>query len=83
MQEVGDNARAIPACGACHGPQGRGSDQLLPPLAGLSATYLRAQLREWRSGARANDDLGLMRGIAANLTDDEIGSLADYYASMR
>lgn len=82
LQELGDNTRAIPACGACHGPQGRGTDQLLPPLAGLSATYLRTQLRDWRSGARTNNDQGLMRGIAAGLTDDEITSLSEYYASM-
>lgn len=83
LHELGDNARAIPACGNCHGPQGRGTDQLLPPLAGLSTTYLRTQLTEWRSSARANDTDGLMRGIAAGLTDNEILSLAGYYASMR
>lgn len=83
LQELGDNARAIPACGSCHGPQGRGTDQLLPPLAGLSASYLRTQMREWRSGERSNDDAGLMRAIAAELTDEEIVSLSEYYASMR
>eukprot|EP01037_Dinobryon_pediforme_P001486 gene1486-1508_t len=83
LQQLGDNARAIPACGNCHGPQGRGTDQLLPPLAGLSAVYLRAQLREWRSGERHNDDEGVMRNVASKLTDDEIASLAEYYASMR
>lgn len=83
IQELGDNARAIPACGNCHGPQGQATDQLLPPLAGVDADYLRSQLQEWRSATRKNDDEGVMRAIAHGLTDEEIRSLANYYASVR
>lgn len=83
LQALGDNARAIPACGNCHGPQGWGTDQLLPPLAGLSASYLTTQLHEWKAASRANDDEAVMRNVAHDLTEDEIASLSAYYASMR
>jgi cytochrome c553 len=83
IQELGDNARAIPACGNCHGPQGQAPDRLLPPLAGVDASYLRTQLRAWRAGTRRNDDSAVMRSYAHSLTDTEISSLAAYYASVR
>jgi cytochrome c553 len=83
IQELGDNARAIPACGNCHGPQGQAPDRLLPPLAGVDASYLRTQLRAWRAGTRRNDENAVMRTYAHSLTDAEISSLAAYYASVR
>ena len=83
LQDVGDNTLAIPACGNCHGPQGRGTDRLLPPLAGLPADYIRTQLRAFKQGQRANDDLGVMRSIIHRLSDDDIRSVSDYYAGLR
>ncbi len=83
LQDLGDNALAIPACGNCHGPQGRGTDRLLPPLAGLPADYIRTQLRAFKQGERANDDLGVMRSITHRLSDHDIRSVSDYYAGLR
>jgi len=83
LQENGDNTSALPACGNCHGPQGRGLDRLLPPLAGLPSSYLVDELMAWKSGRRANDTDGVMRSIAARLSDEDILELARYYSSIQ
>jgi cytochrome c553 len=83
LQELGDNAHALPACGNCHGPQGRGFDRLLPPLAGLPATYLNENLHAWKSGTRANDLDSIMRNVGAKLSDEDIQALASYYAAIK
>ncbi len=78
----GDAARGIPACTACHGPAGAGvPGPSWPRLAGQHAQYTSAKLTAFRGGevwgkdAQANV---IMAGVARNLTDDEIQSLASY-----
>lgn len=74
--------RRLPACAGCHGPDGNGVGAYFPGLAGQQASYLEAQLKAWRDGRRANDPLGLMRTVAAQLSDAEIQALAAYYAAL-
>ena len=49
-----------------------------PRLSGQHAQYIVEQLKAFRSGARANDVNGVMRGVAARLSDHEIDAVADY-----
>jgi cytochrome c553 len=42
-----------------------------------------AQLKAFRSGERANDPNKMMRMIAAKLTDQEIGAVAEYISALR
>jgi cytochrome c553 len=79
----GNAASGIPACSGCHGPAGVGIPAQYPKLAGQYAEYVAAQLRSFREGARANDVNGVMRGVAARLTDREIRALAEYAAGLR
>jgi cytochrome c553 len=79
----GDAARGVPACAGCHGPSGAGIPAEFPRLAGQFAEYVAAQLQAFRSGARANDPNGMMRGVAAHLTDGQIKALAEYAAGLR
>ena len=51
-----------------------------PNLAGQPATYLSAQLRAYRSGARKHEVMAVM---AKPLTDDDIQNLAAWFASIR
>jgi cytochrome c553 len=78
----GDTARAIPACAACHGPAGNGNPgPPYPRVAGQHAGYTRAQLSAFRDGAvygSGDNANAVMAGIAAQLTDEEIQSLASY-----
>lgn len=79
----GDAARGVPACAGCHGPSGAGIPVQFPRLGGQYAEYVTAQLQAFRSGARTNDPGGMMRGVAAHLTDPQIKALADYVAGLR
>ncbi|HXU92341.1 MAG TPA: c-type cytochrome [Gallionella sp.] len=81
----GDMERDIPQCANCHGDKGQGSASRgvsYPALAGQHRTYLRIQLLKWRMGERGNSPDGVMNRIAQQLSDDEIGALADYLSGL-
>lgn len=79
----GDAAKGVPACAGCHGPAGAGIPAEFPRLGGQYAEYVAAQLQAFRSGTRSNDPNGMMRGVAAHLTDPQIKALAEYVAGLR
>lgn len=68
------------ACAACHGPLGIASAPDAPHLAGQPDTYLAAQLRAYRSGARQHP---VMNVVARPLSDDDIAALAAWFASLQ
>ena len=76
-------ATGVPACAGCHGPAGAGIPAQYPRVAGQFAEYVSAQLRLFRDGARANDPNGMMRGVAARMTEREIRAVAEYAAGLR
>ena len=79
----GNTASGVPACMACHGPNGAGNpDAKFPALAGQHAKYTAAQLRAFRAGERANDAGKMMRNVAAKMTDAEIDAVAEYIAGL-
>lgn len=81
----GDLARNILPCKSCHGEAGQGkyaASGSYPVLGGQHRSYLREQLRDWRSGARHNCPGGLMNVIAKSLSDDELEALAGYIAGL-
>jgi cytochrome c553 len=73
----------VAACSGCHGPTGAGIPSQYPRIAGQFAEYVEAQLIAFRSGARANDPNGMMRAVAARMTDREIKAVAEYAAGLR
>jgi cytochrome c553 len=66
-------------CAGCHGADGNGSgaSPQYPKLAGQKASYLRAQLRAFKRGARKSD---LMAGPASAISDSQIVELARVYS---
>ena len=76
-------ASNVPACGGCHGPAGAGIPVQYPRLAGQFSEYVAAQLKGFKDGARSNDPNGVMRGVAARMTDREIQAVAQYAAGLR
>lgn len=76
-------ATAVAACAGCHGPSGAGMPAQYPRISGQFAEYLEAQLKAFRVGTRANDPSGMMRGVAARMTDREIQAVAEYAAGLR
>ncbi len=80
----GDTKRGVTACAACHGPTGMGNPQAkFPRLANQHATYIEKALKDFRSGARANDAGQMMRNIAARMSDDEIAAVAQYIQGLQ
>lgn len=70
--------KEIPACFACHGPDGAGTPPHFPALTGQPSAYTRAQLKAWQSGTRSNDPQGLMKAVADKMTDAEIDAISLY-----
>jgi len=79
----GNLATGVAACAGCHGPSGAGIPALYPRLSGQFPEYIEAQLKAFRAGARGNDLNGMMRGVAARMTDKEIRAVAQYAAGLR
>ena len=74
----------VMACAGCHGPDGRGNAPAgFPALHGQHATYVAAQLRAYKSGARATDPNQMMRNVAASLSEDEIDAVASFIQGLR
>ena len=67
------------ACAVCHGPLGLSQLPNAPHLAGQPAIYLAEQLKNYRSGKRENEVMGV---IAKPLTNQEIDDLAAWFASL-
>lgn len=72
--------KANAACAVCHGPTGMSMMPNAPHLAGQPAIYLVEQLKNYRSGKRAHEVMGV---IAKPLTDAEIEDLAAWYSSLQ
>jgi cytochrome c553 len=86
----GIREKGVPACSACHAPDGIGNGPAgFPRLGGQHADYVAAQLKAYRAAAdgdaagRVTDgDTKPMRGIAARLSDSEIAALANYISGL-
>ncbi|WP_428535515.1 c-type cytochrome [Rhodopila sp.] len=73
----------LPGCEQCHGPGGAGISPAFPPLAGLPARYIEAQLQAWKTATRPPGPLGLMAAVAGRLSNEDIAAVAGYFASMK
>ena len=77
----GDMKLGIPACMACHGPDGRGmAGTGFPQLGGQWTDYVATKLKDWKSGTTWGDDAlaKIMPAIAHDLTDADINAVASY-----
>lgn len=79
---AGNIETGVPACMACHGPDGMGNPLAgYPVLAGQHAAYLSKMLGRYRSGENWGEDDSasqVMVGVAEELTDDEIRAVSSY-----
>lgn len=81
VYRAGNAASNVPACAACHSPNGAGLPKQFPRLSGQHADYTLAQLKAFRSGERANAPM--MMTIAAKMSDAEMAAVADYIQGLR
>lgn len=75
-----DPADAPELCTACHGVDGISIAQDAPNLAGESTVYIATQLKDFRLGKRMHE---AMSAIAAELSDEEIREVAEWYAAVK
>ncbi len=76
---AGDKATGVPACMACHAPDGSGNESArFPALASQHAQYVVLQLKAFRDGSRSNDPNKMMRDIASKMTDAQMEAVASY-----
>ncbi|HEY3785707.1 MAG TPA: c-type cytochrome [Steroidobacteraceae bacterium] len=89
----GDSSRNIPACMACHGPDGRGNLAAgYPALRTQQSVYVMKQLHDYASGARyagaknpatASRNGVMMLTIAKRLSAEDIRNVASYVQGLR
>jgi cytochrome c553 len=80
----GDREREIPACIACHGPQGRGNGPAgYPALRAQHAVYAYAQLKAFKDGTRKSAGSDIMAAVTDRMTDTEMRALASYLQGLR
>ncbi|MBS0125489.1 c-type cytochrome [Thetidibacter halocola] len=79
VEVTADPANAPEACVACHGVDGLHQIEDAPNLAGETNIYIDTQLKAFRTGKRTHD---IMSAIAADLSDEEIRAVADWYAAI-
>lgn len=83
----------VTACVGCHGPKGVGNRDwanvysklpvvLAPAIGGQHAAYLSAQLKAYKTGARATDPGKVMRNIAGRMDEKDIAAVSEYIASL-
>jgi cytochrome c553 len=72
----GGNGKTV-ACSLCHGPDLRGNGSV-PGITGRTATYIFRQLNDIQSGARNGLGVAFMKPAVANLTQDDMISLAAF-----
>jgi cytochrome c553 len=82
VYRAGNAGAGLPACSACHSPNGVGIPAQFPRLKGQHLDYTLAQLKAFRTGERDNDPSGMMRTIAARMSDQEMAAVAEFISGL-
>ena len=77
---AGNLEKGVPSCSAFHSPRGLGNGPAAYPLlSGQQPDYVAKALKDYRSGARINEDPSkIMAAIAYKLDDTEIEALSSF-----
>ncbi|MBA8883522.1 c-type cytochrome [Dokdonella fugitiva] len=81
LYRAGDAKLGVPACMACHGPDGRGmAGAGYPQLGGQWTDYVATKLKDWKAGTSWGEDANakVMPAIAQKLGDADIAAVASY-----
>jgi cytochrome c553 len=84
LYQSGNLESNVPACSACHAPDGMGNPLAgFPALKNQHATYLVATLKQFRDGERRNDSTGMMHMSAKRMATDEINAVSAYLSELK
>ncbi|MDR2240387.1 MAG: cytochrome c4 [Zoogloeaceae bacterium] len=81
LYNQGNDETGVPACVGCHQEKGAGylgPVGVYPRVSGQSVEYVKQQLKDFASGARANDQSRFMRTTAKRMSEEEIEEVAQY-----
>jgi cytochrome c553 len=82
LYRQGDSKKRIPACSACHGPQGNGNDfAKFPKLVGQNKAYLIEQLQAFKTHQRQNDPYHMMQDISQRMTQKDMEDISEFLAA--
>lgn len=71
-------------CQTCHGAEGKAPIMgAYPKLNGQNKDYLVNQMKDIKSGARANGMSMAMKAMVANVSDEEIVAIAEYLSQVK
>ena len=77
---VAQDARYLAAnCANCHGTNGKAAEGM-PTLAGMSADALTSAMKSFKAGTRP---ASIMHQIAKGYSDEQIATLATYFAQQK
>jgi cytochrome c553 len=80
----GNKETGLPACMACHGPNGSGVPAAnWPKLSAQYGSYVETQLHAFANGERDNDANSMMRDIASKMSEDEIKAVSAYVFGLK
>jgi cytochrome subunit of sulfide dehydrogenase len=76
------NLRSLAAtCANCHGTDGRTTDgSAIPALAGMPRDYMIMQIKSFKDGSRPAT---VMHQLSKGFTDQQIESVASYFAALK
>ena len=76
---------ASQVCVACHGADGNSQNAMYPKLAGQIPEYLYKQMKNFKTGPDGKPERvnAIMNGMVAALSDEDMVSLAHYFAEQK
>ena len=84
----GNASSGVPACAACHSPDGAGIPKRYPRVGGQYADYTLAQLKAFKAGERGADKDGkdvngkVMAQIASRMSEREMQAVAEFTSGL-
>jgi len=80
----GANLFKTKTCWSCHGKDAKTPIMpIYPKLAGQNADYLFNQMKDIKSGARANGQTAAMKGVMGLVTEEDMRAIADWLATLK
>ncbi len=84
MAADGAKLFAEKTCTACHGKDGKKTLMPdYPKIAGQNKAYIEKQMKDIKSGARANGNSAAMKGVMEIVNDGEIKDIAEFVSQMK
>jgi cytochrome c553 len=84
----GNASSGLPACAACHSPDGAGIPARYPRVGGQYAEYTLAQLKAFKAGERGADKDGkdvngkVMAQVASRMSEREMQAVAEFTSGL-